>query len=104
MTKGAVGINKRLDARLQAAVGQRSGCGLCGRGFSIFFAFRKTQLETLEKSRPIGVDRLGIGAPAFIVIINQSLAPPGGKSYSYAMARLVSLDRGDRSRHREVSV
>ena len=79
MAERAVSVDEGLHASGEATIGGCSRSKFRRNAIAILLALGKAELETFEKGRPIRIDRLRIGAPAFVVVVDQSLAPPGGK-------------------------
>ena len=80
MAERAVGVDEGLHAGGEAIVCDCSRSEFRRVAIAVLLALGKAELETFEKGRPVGIDRLRVGAPAFVVVVDQSLAPPGGKS------------------------
>jgi len=61
VTENAIGINERIDARLQRAFAQISP-RFGGHRFNrrAIFAVEVPELEPLKKCRPTGIERIGI--------------------------------------------
>src|SRR5207302_1832862 len=72
VTENAIGINERIDARLQRTFPQiASHLHWCGSDGSAIFAVEVPKLEALKKSGPTGIERLGIFLPTLVILFEQ---------------------------------
>jgi hypothetical protein len=97
MPQGPVGVDEGFNPGRQAAIGDCSRREFGGGCFAVLFALGESQLKSLKEGRPISVHGLGIGAPTFVVIIDQILAPPGGKSTHMQWLGWCPFGYGDRT-------
>jgi len=72
VTENAIGVNERIDARLQRTFAQftpRFG----GYRFNCraIFAVEVPELESFKKGRPTRIDRIGIFLPTLVILLEQ---------------------------------
>jgi hypothetical protein len=72
VTENAIGINERIDARLQRAFAQISP-RFGGHRFNrrAIFAVEVPELKSLKKCRPTGIERIGIFLPSLVILLEQ---------------------------------